>query len=78
MGSLFSFSKNVLKLSYSNAEFKTVPGDNTPVLGERKVCFRFPKMYQNSPTAMQNYKTISGVEPPDPRFWEGEVKVASF
>ena len=88
--SLFSFSKNVLKLSYSNAEFNKFPGDNTPDprfrgeeslflffenvpklscsnaefkhypgtipgtpgLGEKKVCFRSPKMYQNSPTAI--------------------------
>ena len=28
--SLFSFSKTVLKLSYSNAEFKIFPGDITP------------------------------------------------
>ena len=44
-GSLFLFSKNVLKLSYSNAEFKKFPGTilRTPVLGERKVCFRSPK-----------------------------------
>jgi hypothetical protein len=27
---LFSFSKNVRKRSYSNAEFKHFPGDNTP------------------------------------------------
>ena len=27
--SLFSFTKNVLKLAYSNAEFKNFPGDNT-------------------------------------------------
>ena len=41
--SLFLFSENVPKLSYSNAEFKT----------------------------------NSGVKPPGPRFWEGDVKVAS-
>ena len=58
-GKFFSFSENVPKLSYSEAEFKKIPGDNifqTPVLGERKVCFCSPKMYQNSPIAMQNSK----------------------
>ena len=45
-GKFFSFSENVPKLSYSEAEFKKIPGDNifqTPVLGERKVCFCSPK-----------------------------------
>ena len=36
----------------------TIP--QTPVLGERKVCFRSPKMYQNSPTAMQNSNIFPG------------------
>ena len=64
---LFSFSKTVLKFSYSNAEFKTFPGDitRTPVLGEMRVCFRSPKMYQNSRTAL---KKKSGGGTPGPPF----------
>ena len=59
---LFPFSENV---SYSNANFKKIPGDNTmdPVLGARKVFFRSPKIYQNSPTAMQNSKIFPGTIP---------------
>ena len=53
---VFVLRKFTQTLLYSNAEFtnppRTIP--RTPVLGERKVCFRSPKMYQNSPTAMQN------------------------
>ena len=62
---LFLFSENVPKLSYSNADFKNFPGDNTldPVLGERKFCFRSPKMYQNFPTAMQISKILRGKYP---------------
>ena len=55
--SLFSFSKNVPKLSYSHVQNSTIfPGTipRTFVLGGRKVCFRSPKVYLNSPTAMQN------------------------
>ena len=47
----------------------------TPVLGERKVGFISSKMYQHAPTTMQNYK--KNPELLDPRFWEGEGKVAS-
>ena len=58
-GSLFSFSKNEPKFSYSETamqNFKKSPGTilRTPVLG--KVCFRSPKMYQNSPTAIEDSK----------------------
>ena len=37
----------------------------TPFQGERKVCFRSPKMYQNSPavTEMQNSKIFRGTKP---------------
>ena len=113
--SLFSFSENVPKLSYSNAEFQNFPGDNTPtfvsgigkfffvlrkftetllysnaeftnspgiivprtpVLGERKVCFRSPKMYQNSPIQQcRIQKKKSGVETPDPVFGNGRGKL---
>ena len=34
-----------------------------PDLGERKFCFRSLKMYQNSPTAMQNSKFFPGTIP---------------
>ena len=34
-------------------------------------------MYLNSPTAILNSKKKIWVEPPDPHFWEGEMKVAS-
>ena len=80
---LFSFSENVLKLSNSNAEFKNFPKDNTPDprfrgnLGKESLFSLSENVYQNSSTAMQNIKKIPGVKPPDPRFWEGEVKVAS-
>ena len=67
--SLFSVSKNVLKLSYSNAEFKTYsnakfknfPGGYSldPVSEEKKVCFSSPKIHQNAPTVMQNSKMLS-------------------
>ena len=64
---LFSFTKNILELFYSNAEFNiflgTIP--RTPVLGKRKDCFRSPKMYQISDTAKQNSYKIPGVEPSD-------------
>ena len=63
--------RKCIKTLYSNAEFKNFPGDNTmwtPVLGERKVCFRSLKMYQNFPTAMQNSKKNPGKNPGvDPR-----------
>ena len=75
--SLFSYSVNVLKLFYNNAEFKNSPRDNTPtpVLWAREVCFCSPKMYQNSPTVMQNSKKNPVVEPPDPRFGKGRWKM---
>ena len=45
---VFSFSENVLKLNYNNAEFKFCPGTilRTPVSGEKTVCFCSPKMKQ--------------------------------
>ena len=52
----------------------------TLVLGERKVCFRSPKLYQNSPTAataMQNSKIFPGDNIPDPRF-RGEKSLFLF
>ena len=77
---LFSFSENVPKLSCcnSNAEFKNFPGDKTPDLcfRGRKVCFRSPKMYQNSPTAMK-YSNFHGDNTPDPRF-RGQESLFSF
>ena len=39
---------------FSNISRGTIP--RTPVLGERKICLCSPKMYHNSPTAMQNSK----------------------
>ena len=69
--SLFSFSRNVLKHSYSNAEFKNFPGDNTsdPRFRGEESLFSFsenvPKLsYSNAEFKKKN----SGVEPPDPRF----------
>ena len=56
--SLFLLSKNVLKLSYNNFSRRVHPGP--PFLG-RKSLFSSPKMFQNSPTAMQNYKIYPGV-----------------
>ena len=74
--SLILFSKNALKQSYSNATFKNFPGDNVPDhpshLWERKFCSRSPKMYQNSPTAMQNSKTFPGTIPRIPVLWVGK------
>ena len=45
---VFSFSENVLKLNYNNAEFKFCPGTilRTPVSGEKAVCFCSPEMKQ--------------------------------
>ena len=72
---MFSFSENVLKLSYSNAEFKNFPGDNTPdsVSGEGKVCFRSPNMYQNSPIQQCRIQKFSRGQYPEPSF-EGRGK----
>ena len=59
---VFVLQKFTKTLLFSSAEFPNSPGTlpRTPVLEERKVCFRSPKMYQNSPTAMQNSKKKSG------------------
>ena len=59
--SLFLLSENVPKLSYSNAEFKKSPGDNTPDLRSRVGKFaplseNVPTYYLNSPKSMQNSK----------------------
>ena len=71
---LFPFSGNVPKLSYSNADFQNFPGDNTlnSTLGARKICFRSPKIYWNSPTAMQNSKIFPGAIPRIPVFGVGK------
>ena len=44
---------------------KIFPGKmpRTPVLGDRKFCFRSPIMYQNSPTAMQIPQIFPGTKP---------------
>ena len=76
---VFVLRKFTKTLLHSHSEFTNSPGTipRTPVLGERKVGFRSPKMYQNFPTAMQNSKKNLRVEPPNPRFWDHERKVAS-
>ena len=76
---VFVLRKITKTLLYSNAEFTILPGTipRTPVFGEREVCFRSPKMYQNSPTAMQNYKKKSGGRTPGPPFLGRGGEVAS-
>ena len=44
----------------TNSEIFSGTKPRTFVLGGKKVCFRSPKMYQNSPTAMQNSKNFPG------------------
>ena len=68
------------KLSYSNAEFKNFPGDNYHTMDlrvrgepERNVCFRSPKMYQNSPIAMLNSNIFPGTIPRTPVLWERKI-----
>ena len=74
---LFSSSENVPKLSYSNAEFKKFPCDNTPDSRFRgkESWFYFsenvPKRSYNNAELQKNPELL------DPRFWEGEGKVAS-
>ena len=80
-GSLFSFSENVLKLSYSNAEFKNFPGENTPdprFRGEESL-FLFS---DNVPEQLLSYinagfKHFPGDNTPDPRF-RGEENMFLF
>ena len=68
--SLFLFFKNALKQSYSNAEFKKFLEDNAPtlVLGDRKYCFRSPKMYQNTLSQQCRFQKIFRGQYPGPRF----------
>ena len=66
------------KLSYSNTEFKHFPGGNTMDLcvrgePERNVCFRSPKMYQNSPMAMLNSNIFPEINTADPVLWERKI-----
>ena len=68
---MFLFSKNAPKLSYSNAEFKNLPGSisRTFVLGwGRKICSHSPKMYQNSPYSNAEFKKFLCDNTPDSRF----------
>ena len=64
--SLFSFSKNVPKLVLQQCRIQTFSRgqySGPSVLGERKVCFCSPKMYQSSPSAMQNSKIFPSTIP---------------
>ena len=78
-GSLFSFSENVLKLSYGKAEFKNFPGDNTPDphFREEESLFSFsenvPKLFYSN----AEFKNFPWDNTPNPRF-RGEESLFSF
>ena len=56
-------SSRELFVVHADTDFELGTILRTPVLGERKVCFCSPKMYQNSPTAIQNSKILRGQYP---------------
>ena len=73
---MFSFSKNLLQLSYSNAEFKICPDGNTPAPhfeGEESL-FLFPdNVLKLSIVAMQNSKCFPETIPRTHVLGENEV-----
>ena len=58
-------SENVPKLSYSNAEFKHSPGDNTPdpSFTGKESLFSFSENVPKLCYLNEEFKKISGVEP---------------
>ena len=67
------------QLSYSNAEFKNFPGDNTldlRVTGEERL-FSFSKNVPKLSYSNAEFKQLSGDNAPDPRF-KGEENTFLF
>ena len=60
---VFVLRKCTITLLYSNAEFKNFPGSISRTLVLGGICFHFPKMFWNSPTAIQNSKIFPGTVP---------------
>ena len=73
--SLFSFSENIPKLFYSNAEFENFPGDNTRtiVLGAGKFVFVLGKITKTLSYSNAEFTNSPGTIPRTPVLGEREV-----